>query len=532
MKAGSTRRRCRCRDENGRDLGSRCPKLAQRSHGSWQLRQELEPTVDGRRRTFRRLGYTTQTGAQADLDTVRGILALGKSAEDAEAVSAMLDALDKDEPIPDVEDVARKLRSGQDLVENVTIGEWLDRWMRQETHRRATEVSYESHVRLYLKPKIGHVKVDRLTVGHLKELYAKINDDNDTILANNAERRSLQAQIKSIKGVAGNFARSSGEQASLQQSRRALRQRLAELPPFRRPVGPSSQKSIHATLRAAMNDAITEQLTTFNAAMHYTVSAKAPKALPWTDERVEEWERTGQRPGPVMVWTPEQAGVFLDWIAEHDSELEALWHLAVKRGPRRGELAGLPWSEVNLIADTVTISTQLTEVSWEIVEGDPKSDAGERVIPLDEETTRLLRAHKARQAAERLRLGPAWVDSGRVFTRADGSSLRPSTLGHRFRALYTAAELPPIRLHDLRHTAATLMLAAGTDPKVIQETLGHSQVQTTSNLYTSVLPDTARHAADATAAIIPRAPRKTFGHPSGTQNTFSKAAGGGDMTRT
>ncbi|WP_198681351.1 tyrosine-type recombinase/integrase [Lentzea terrae] len=466
----------------------------------------MESTTEGTRRTFRRQGYETQTAAQNDLDKVRALLRLGEgSKEDAEAVSAMLDALEKDEPIPDYEETARKLRSGQNLVENLTIGEWLDIWQSQESHRRATELSYESHVRLYLKPKIGDVRVDRLTVAHISEMFAEINDDNDRIVANNEDRRALQARIKNTR---------------IRADKRILKAKLDELPPFRRPVGPSSQARIHATLRAAMNDAIAEQKTTFNAAMHYTVSAKPPRPLVWTPERVEEWQRTGKRPGPVMVWTPEQAGIFLDYVAIHDSELEALWHLAVKRGPRRGELAGLPWTEYSALDATVTISTQLTEVDWEIVEGDPKSDAGERVIPLDEETNGHFRTRKARQAQRRLELGPAWVDSGRVFTLEDGSALRPSSISDRFERLYTAAGLPPIRLHDLRHTAATLMLAANIDMKVIQETLGHSQIQTTSNLYTSVLPKVARDAAEKTVALIPRAPAraptKTPGHPSGT----------------
>ncbi|WP_394614553.1 tyrosine-type recombinase/integrase [Lentzea sp. JNUCC 0626] len=443
------------------------------------------------------------------------------SEEDAEAVSAMLDALGKDEQIPDYEETARKLRSGQNLVENLTIGHWLDLWQDQESHRKATELSYESHVRLYLKPKIGDVRVDRLTVSHISEMFAKINDDNDRIVANNDDRRALLARIKNTRSRA---------------DKRILRVKLDELPPFRRPVGPSSQARIHATLRAAMNDAIAEQKTTFNAAMHYSVSAKPPKPLIWTPERVEEWQRTGKRPGPVMVWTPEQAGAFLDHVAVHDPEFEALWHLAVKRGPRRGELAGLPWTEYSALDATVTISTQLTEVDWEIVEGDPKSEAGERVIPLDDETDLHLRTHKVRQARRRLELGSAWGDSGRVFTMEDGSALRPSSISDRFERLYKAAGLPPIRLHDLRHTAATLMLAADIDMKVIQETLGHSQIQTTSNIYASVLPKVARDAAEKTVALIPRAPARaptgTLGHPSGTRKIHIANAEVREMTRT
>lgn len=431
----------------------------------------------------------------------------------------MLDALDKDEALPDMDTVRRKLRAGQALAERMTVGEWLDRWTSQETgtHRKATDISYESHIRLYLKPKIGDVRIDRLTVGQVKEMFNRICDDNDEIEANNADRRALLARAK---------------ETSKRAEKRRLRLAAAELPPFRRTVGPSSRKRIQATLRAALNDAITQQVIMFNPAEHVHIPAKTPKALPWTNERVAEWRRTGQRPGPVMVWTPAQTGAFLDYVAEHDPDFEALWHVAVTRGPRRGELAGLAWTEVDLDAATVQISTQLTEVAYEVAEGAPKSEAGERTLPLDGEAVRLLRAHRARQNETRLRLGSDWAGSGRVWTKPDGADLRPSWLGDRFAALIAVAGLPPIRFHDLRHVAATMMLAAKVDLKVIQETLGHERLQTTSDLYTSVLPELARDAAEATVALIPRAPRQTLGHPSGTQREPTVIVSGGGNVRT
>lgn len=508
MPGGGIRRRCRCRDEAGKDLGAKCPKLARRGHGKWEVRQELPATTDGQRRTFRRLGYDTQDKAQEGLDAVRALLALAKAEDDEEAVASLLAALPPKDAIPDVETVRRKLRAGQDLVEKITVGEWLDRWLAQESHKPATEASYESHVRLYLKPLIGHVRLDRLTVGHLVEMFNAIDDGNEKIEANNEDRRALLRQIR---------------EKSKRAEKRVLREQLHNLSPFRRPVGPSSRQRIRATLRAAINDAIVQQLTTFNPAQHVELATNNPKPIIWTDERVEEWQRTGQRPGPVMVWTPTQAGAFLDYVADNDQRYEAMWHLLVKRGPRRGEVAGLPRTETSVKAQTVKIVTQLTEVKYQVVEGPPKSDAGDRTIPLDAETTELIRIHLLRQDEERLRLGPAWVDSGRVFIKPDGSPLRPSWIGDQFVKHYTNAGLPPIRLHDLRHTAATLMLAAGNDMKVIQETLGHSQLQTTSDLYTSVLPELARAAAESTAAILPRAPRRTVGHPSGTHDAAEAA---------
>jgi integrase len=507
MTAGGIRRRCRCRDENGKDLGAACPKLTQRGHGTWQLRQELAATADGTRRTFRREGYDTKKLAEADLGRVRELMNLAgeDDEEDRDAIATLLMAITAKDSLPAAEEVRRKLRAGLELSSKLTVGEWLDKWMKQESHRKATEVSYESHVRLYLKPKIGDVRLDRLTVGRLVEMFNLIDDDNDAIEANNADRRALEAQVKAT---------------SKRAEKRALREQLATLEPYRRVVGPSSKQRIRATLRAAINDAIAEQKVTFNPAAHVDMETRKPRPIIWTAARVEEWQQTGLRPGPVMVWTPQHAGAFLDYVADHDAEREALWHLAVFRGPRRGELAGLSWTEVDTDAGDIQITSQLTEVEYEVVEGAPKSVAGERTIPVDAEGVRLLKAHKRRQAEERLRLGGAWVASGMVFTKPDGSPLRPSWIGDQFERLYKGAGLPPIRLHDLRHVAATLMLASGQiDMKVVQETLGHSALATTSDIYTSVLPEVGRAAAEATAAMVPRrAPRNPTGHPAGTQS--------------
>ncbi|SDC73482.1 site-specific integrase [Actinokineospora iranica] len=500
-------------------MGAGCPKLSQRSHGAWQIRQELAPTPEGQRRTFRRLGYPTQTAAQADLDKVRALLALGEDEDDAEAVSAMLDALSKDDALPDVDTIRRKLRTGQALAKGMTVSEWLDRWTSQEagTHRKATDISYESHIRLYLKPKVGDVRIDRLTVGQVKEMFNKICDDNDAIEANNADRRSLLSQAK---------------QARSRAEKRRLRAAAAELPPFRRTAGPSSRRRIQATLRGRA------QRRDHRAVDH--VQPGRARQHPCEDAQGTPVDRgTGGRVAAHRSAARSCDGV--DPGADRRvSRLRCRARPGVRgvvargrdRGPRRGELAGLGWTEVDLDAESVQINTQLTEVAYEVAEGAPKSEAGERTIPLDAEAVRLLQVHRARQNEARLRLGPAWVGSGRVWTRPDGAALRPSWLSDRFAALVAAAGLPPIRFHDLRHVAATTMLAAKVDLKVIQETLGHERLQTTSDLYTSVLPELARDAAEATVALIPRAPRQTLGHPSGTQgNPQARASGDSDVHR-
>lgn len=100
--------------------------------------------------------------------------------------------------------------------------------------------------------------------------------------------------------------------------------------------------------------------------------------------------------------------------------------------------------------------------------------------------------------------GSAWVDSGKVFTRENGEPLHPAMMSDRFHDLVAAADLPPVRLHGLRHGAGSHMLAAGVDLKVVQEALGHSSITLTSTTYTSVYPAVAAAAADAAAALVPR----------------------------
>ena len=110
--------------------------------------------------------------------------------------------------------------------------------------------------------------------------------------------------------------------------------------------------------------------------------------------------------------------------------------------------------------------------------------------------------------ADRLAAGRRWVDSGKVFCAEDGSALDPNDVSDQFEDLTIATGLPPIRLHDLRHGAASLMITAGVDMKVIQETLGHANIGLTANTYTSIFPEVATAAAEATAAVVPRTRRR------------------------
>jgi integrase len=213
---------------------------------------------------------------------------------------------------------------------------------------------------------------------------------------------------------------------------------------------------------------------------------------------------------------PAQTGRFLDSAADR---LYPLYHLIAFRGLRRGEACGLHWTDLNLDAHTLTVRWQLLQYGWETGLDNPKTDASADTIALDTATAAVLADHQQRQHAERAAAGEDWSDTGLVFTTPTGQPLHPAAVTDQFTRLAAAADLPPIRLHDLRHGAATLTLAAGADLKIVSQLLRHSSITITADTYTSVLPQVPRDAAEKTAALVPRARSRTLGLPSGAHQT-------------
>ncbi|GGU89796.1 site-specific integrase [Streptomyces filipinensis] len=495
---GSTHRRCYCRDPHtGKPLGKKCPKLSSRKHGSYSIRQELPPREDGTRRSFSRAGYDSLKAAQTDLDHVRALLGLADS-DDGEGLAQIAELLEKvaeeKAPLPGIEATHRRLSHGLDLTSRLTVGEWLDMWLAGKKGRQSAISRDESNIRVHLKPRIGHLRLDRLRVTHLTEMFEAIAEANVEIAEGNAARRKAFEDLAQIPWKGREH----------RARRKAMKAAIEEMEPYRRIVGPATRQRVRSTLRAALNAAIAQQLITFNPAAHVELEAgKRPKALVWTDERILHWKRTGEKPSPVMVWTPEHTGLFLDHVAE--DRLYALFHLIAFRGLRRGEACGQKWTDTHLDAGLITVAKQLVVDGWEVYEDDPKTDAGARTIALDSDTVQALKRHRAQQDKDREEWKSAWVETGRVFTKENGEMLHPANVTRRFVELYEEIGLPPVRLHDLRHGAATLAHAAGADLKDIQEMLGHSSITITADTYTSLLPEADLAIAEAAARLVPRA---------------------------
>lgn len=188
-------------------------------------------------------------------------------------------------------------------------------------------------------------------------------------------------------------------------------------------------------------------------------------------------------------------------VAEHN-RFNVLYWLAVTTGLRQGELLGLKWSDLDWNNHRLRIVRQLQRLPGGLEFTEPKSAAGRRVIALGASTLEKLRKQQDIQSEARQRAGGSWKENDLIFPTPLGTPTDPSNLYHGFKELLKKAGLPDIRFHDLRHTAATLMLRQGVHPKVVQERLGHSDITLTLNTYSHVLPAMQDEAAEKLDTLL------------------------------
>lgn len=243
-----------------------------------------------------------------------------------------------------------------------------------------------------------------------------------------------------------------------------------------RGLSPQTVRHARSTLRRALHDAQRDGLVTRNVA----ALARPPRA-----ERRE-----------MRALSAAEVARLLDATA--DDDLGPLYGVLVATGLRLGEALGLAWPDIDPDARSLTVRRSLAKAfAGGYALAEPKTARSRRTVMLPTLAVEALRRQKARQAAARLAAGTAWQDRDNlVFTDALGRPLRPDAVSAAFRA--TAQRLGlAVRLHDLRHTAASLLLAAGVPLKIVSETLGHSSIAITADVYAHVTPDLRREAAEA-----------------------------------
>jgi integrase len=245
-----------------------------------------------------------------------------------------------------------------------------------------------------------------------------------------------------------------------------------------RPLAPKTVQYCHGVLRRALEDAVLDGFLADNPAR----TARPPKHAPDVDDLDDD----------LRVWSGEEAATFLGFVDDH--RWRALWHLALGTGARRGELLGQRWVDVDLDAGQIRIRRSLS-----VIDGVPRllgtKTSRSRRLSIASSVVDALARHRQEQARQRA-AAESWDDRwGLVFTDPAGAPIDPYRVTVEFRDLVRRTSVPVIRLHDLRHTHATLLLAADVPIKVVSERLGHTTIAMTMDVYGHVLP-----AMDADAA--------------------------------
>ena len=244
----------------------------------------------------------------------------------------------------------------------------------------------------------------------------------------------------------------------------------------------------HAALRSALSFAQQLELVTYNVARALKISHPEQR--------------------PIVTLEVAQATRFLEVASQH--RLYALFSVALATGLRLGEVTGLQWDDIDLDTGDLQIVRQLQAVKGGLVLQEPKTEKSHRQLTLPRVCLDALRQHRQQQREERLKAGPRWIDSGLVFTgygfsgrrTQPGRGLHPRSVLHFLHRLLRAADLPPMRFHDLRHSAASLLLAQGVQLAEISKLLGHSKLATTSDLYSHLQRETSAKAARIMDAIL------------------------------
>jgi integrase len=337
-----------------------------------------------------------------------------------------------------------KIATGTHVLANkVTLAQHLEEWLDSLRLSPSTVASYRKNARLHLVPTLGEQRLDQITGTKITALYRRLENSGRA------------------DGNGGLSAR--------------------------------TVRYIHTILHSALSAAVRDGRLAVNP----------------TDKAVPPSARQAASP-EMHTWSGEELGRFLDWAKARDEELHPAWLVLAMTGMRRGEALALRWGDVDFDAATISVRRALTLIRnkgkvGEMVVGPPKSGKP-RVVDVDEQTLAALRSYRAWRGSVALTLARS---DAYVLGRIDGSPRQPEHFSRSFQTQLAAAReelgkdlLSEIRLHDLRHTHATLLLAGGVHPKIVSERLGHAKISITLDTYSHVIPTLQREAASKLAALV------------------------------
>jgi integrase len=376
-----------------------------------------------------------------------------------------------------------------------TVGQFLAEWLDAIEHsvKPTTYANYVDNVNAYIVPVIGHRKLQDITVPMLNAFYRRLLEsgrrkpDNNYVMY---EYWNARHHYRGGRGpTPGQISKACGTSIYAAQDA-ATRFRRGRIPVERaRGLAPKSVKNVHRLLHRALGDAVAWQYVSTNPAEHASVprdrGARRNRPQPWTLDELAAWLR--------VALTDRFAG---------------MWVLAATTGMRRSELAGVSRDMLDAEHGTLVVEDTRVVVDGRAQDSDGKTEDSRRTISLDPFTVAALREHIGMLDHERSAFGSSYPDHGKLMVFEDGRRLHPDTITDRFNRLVDLAEVRRIRLHDVRHTYATLARDLGVNGKIITDRLGHANETVTQQIYTHTSTGHDRAAAEMIARLIAEALNK------------------------
>lgn len=397
-----------------------------------------------------------------------------------------------------------KCRSGQVLDGNVRFADFAEQWFETygEQHLRKTTLARYRSLLPRVNAAIGHMRIDRIQPHHLMAFYK------------NLQEQGIRADARYTPIV---------DFKSLLKERKVTQQKMAALAEVSvqtirslnegKNVAAESARKVAKTLGIPLDqlfkaDAKRVMLSSDTVRYHHRlISTILSAAVKWQMIPANPCERVD--PPKVekreAVYLDEQQAARLLELLETKAEpqYKTAIELLLYTGLRRGELCGLEWQDIDFDSAVLHIRrTSLYVPEHGIFTDETKNTSSARSIKIPVSAVTLLKTYRAWQGERRLQLGDQWEDSGRVFTTWKGAPIHPDTLSSWFHDFVRDNDLPDVHLHSLRHTNATLLIAAGTNLQTVASRLGHANSTTTSRIYSHAIRSADAAAADTLQDIL------------------------------
>lgn len=385
-----------------------------------------------------------------------------------------------------------KCRSGQVLDGNIKFADFSERWLTDYAEKQLKPRTLATYKALLprILTAVGHIRLDKLRPNHLTAFYANLEERGVRLDTKYRSRKNFKEAIPSTKtalaeaaGVSINTLDSltSGRNVSRKSAEKisaALNRPLEEVFELVDKGALSGKTALHyhRLMSSILETAVQWQLIPSNPCKR----VKAPRA-----ERKE-----------ARYLDEKQSAEMIALLDKEPIQYRTIILLLINTGLRRGELCGLEWKDIDFTNAVLYVRRNTLYLPDRgIYDDTPKTASSQRAIKIPANCIPMLKEYRAWQAAERLKLGDQWLEHDRLFTRWNGEPVHPDTLTNWFSDFVKRSNLPPVTIHSLRHTNATLLIAAGTNLRTVSARLGHAQTSTTANVYSHAI-----QSADAAAA--------------------------------